>query len=81
MCITNLDTNETEEFNITKVSKSLTLNGEYVKTKQDGVRYIFTRISNTDGMYNGVEFSMTYTIAFNDGHVVTSNPTSVVLGA
>ena len=81
MVISNLDTNETEEFNITKVSKSLTLNGEYVKTKQDGVRYIFTKVANTDGMFDGVEFSMTYSVEYKDGHVVTSNPSTVVIGA
>ena len=81
MYITNEATGETTEYNITSVSGALKLRGEYVKPKQDGVRYIFTKIANTDGMYDGVEFSMTYSVEYKDGHVVTSNPTSVVIGA
>ena len=81
MYITNEATDETTEYNITSVSGALKLRGEYVKPKQDGVRYIFTKIANTDGMYDGVEFSMTYSVEYKDGHVVTSNPTSVVIGA
>ena len=81
MFITNVTTGETTEYNITSVKTALKLHGEYVKVKQDGVRYFYVKIDNTDGQYTDVEFSMTYSIEYKDGHVVTSNPTSVVIGA
>ena len=81
MVITNEETNEAQEFAISTVYTSLSLRGEYIKNPTDGVRYICTKIKNTDGQYTGVEFSMTYTVEYTDGHVVTSNPFSVVIGA
>lgn len=81
MYVENVETGEVLEYKLTSCYTALKLHGEYVKTAADGVRYIYKKIANTNGMYNNVEFSMTYSVIYKDGHVVNSEPTSVFLGA
>lgn len=78
MYITNEATGEVQESNISSVYKALKLNGEYVKTKIEGVRYIYTKVANTDGQYNDITLSMSFTIKYKDGHVVTSKSFSTL---
>lgn len=74
---TNESTKETTEIHITTVYSAIKISGSYVKTEADGVRYVYTKLVNTDNQYAGVEFTMTYTVEYKDGHVVTSESSTI----
>ena len=78
MYVTNESTGETQSTIAKLVYTSLKLNGQYIKTEQSGVRYIFVKLLNTDNQYDGVDLSMSFKVEYEDGHVVTSD--SIVVG-
>ncbi len=77
MFVTNGQTGETTESIVPLVYTAIKFGGKYVKEKADGVRYVYVAITNTDGMYNGVEFSMKFEVEYIDGHVVSSDTITV----
>ena len=75
--VKNENNDEEFTFNVTKVNTGLKISGEYVKAPVDGVRYIYSRIANTDNMYAGTTFSMYYVVEYVDGSVLTSSVNSI----
>ncbi len=81
MVITDETTGESAEYTLESVYKSLKQNGQALKTAAEGVRYIYKKIVNTDGQYDGHKLTMAYSVEYTDGHVVTSTPKSVIVEA
>ena len=75
--IEDVTTGESTSTDVDLVYTSLKVNGVYVKTQADGVRYIYKVISNVNGEYAGDTLSIHFTILYKDGHVVTSNATTL----
>ena len=75
--VTNESSSEVIETSIKSIYKSITVSGNTICPKTDGVRYVYSKIMNDDNMYDGVVFSMYYTIEYADGTIVTSSTTTI----
>ncbi len=79
LSITYIDnfTGETNTVAISNFYQGLKMSGKILKDKAEGVRYIYTKISNEDNKYAGHTLSMKYEVVFEDGHVLTSSVSTI----